>query len=275
MATLPKLTIGERIDVTVVESYARPHLGASQIGASCQRSVVYGFYWAGKRSIAGKLARIFSLGNHVEDVIIDSIRTVGINHYGAQRRISNYNGHGGGSVDGIVSNVPGFDTDEELLFEAKSMNHNNFLECKRKGVQESKPVYYAQLQMYMGRLQLGFAMFIAMDKNTAELYIEMVPFDIHKFDELVCNENMILEAQRIDDFPRIGGTKSWFGCKFCEFTDLCFDNATPLKNCRTCTYSKMINNGKWFCVNPGHEISTDDQEVGCSSYVIDGMWSKS
>jgi len=266
MAKIPPMTIAERIDAVTIDSYPRPHLGASQIGHACQRSLVYSFRWAFKKRIPGKLNRIFNMGHHIEDIIIEAVQSIGIKHYGSQDRVIDSTGHAGGSVDGIVSNVPGFEPEEELLFEAKSMNHTNFLDVKRNGVQKSKPVYYGQVNMYMGRMELDFAMFVALDKNTSDLYFEIVPFDKEHYEELLDRENNILYAQHINEFTRISDNPSWFMCKFCDAKDICHSGGVVESNCRTCEYGEIHLEGKWFCGKSKDELSVEEQLVGCMEY---------
>ena len=271
MAKLPIQSSLDQINNIVIENYPRPHLGASQIGSPCKRYLVYSFYWTFKKKIPGKLNQIFSMGDGIEDIIVDSLKSVGIKHYGSQQRVIDDTGHGGGSIDGIVSNVPGFETEEELLFEAKSMNHTNFLDVKRKGVEESKPVYYAQMQMYMGRLDLKFGMFVSMDKNTSELYMEFIPFDEDSFDDLECIEYSVITATNIGEFPRISNNPTWFQCKFCDAKDICQSSGSIESNCRTCNNVQKQVDGEWYCVKRGN-ISSEEQETPCDEYCISDMW---
>lgn len=271
MAKIPNMSVVERIDAVTLENYPRPHLGASQLGHACSRYLVYSFYWAYKKQIPGKLNRIFRLGDKIEDLIIDALESIGIKHYGGQDRILFGHDHGGGSVDGILSNVPDFEG-EELLFEAKSMNHNNYLEVKRKGVQESKPVYYSQMQMYMGEMDLRFGLFAAMDKNTSDLYVEFVPYDEDHHMELKMKADDILSATHINEFPKIGSNPSWFQCKFCDAKDVCHGGGVIEKNCRTCQHSLMLPEGMWECLYQPCELNDEEQARGCSHHQYSDKW---
>jgi radical SAM protein with 4Fe4S-binding SPASM domain len=166
--------------------------------------------------------------------------------------------------------VPGFD--EDLLFEAKSMNHTNFLDMKRKGVQESKPVHYAQMQMYMGRLGLNFAMYVAMDKNNCDLYTEFVPFDEYAFNNLLEKESNVLRADHINEFRKVSDNPSWYLCKFCDAKDVCHGGEKPEANCRTCEYSAMELGGVWSCFRYQKDLSVEDQAAGCPDYELGSMW---
>lgn len=272
MAQLPKKTLAQQIDSVTYRSLPRPHLGASIIAHPCARYLVYSFNWAYETEVSGKLNRIFRMGDDIENRIIEALESVGIEISGSQDQVGDESGHAGGSIDGIASAVPGYEEDI-FLFEAKSMNHSNFQDMQRKGVQESKPQHYGQMQMYMGRIGLQFGLYVAMNKNTSELYIEMLPYDEDKFNELVDREADILRARNINEFPRISTMASWYQCKFCDAKDVCHHNAKPHQNCRTCKESYPVDGGKWWCGDKGVFLSVKEQEKGCSEYKLDTeMW---
>ena len=272
MAKLPKLSLVELIDSIIHEDYPRPHLGGSQIGSPCQRSLVYMFNWAYKIGIPAKSYRIFRMGDDIEQRIIEALESVGIEVFDTQVRMTDKTGHAGGSIDGKLRNVPGYE-DDTFLFEAKSMNQNNFMDTKNKGVQEGKPQYYSQMQMYMGRLGLSIGLFVAMNKNTSELYTEMIPFDANHFDDLVCREQNIILAQNINEFPKINNNPSWYQCKFCDAKYVCHHEAKVEMNCRTCEHSEIHNEGRWWCPQNAVFLDCEEQKTGCSKYKLDeDMW---
>lgn len=274
MALLPKLSIADRIDAVQISSYARPHLGASLIASPCKRSLAYQYYWTHKKSVEGKLERIFRMGDAVEDLIVAALSTIGVGITGSQDRVSDSTGHAGGSIDGIATNVPGFEN-ERLLFEGKSMNHSNFLSMVKKGVQESKPVHYGQMQMYMGRLNLQYAMYVAMDKDNCKLHIEILPFDETEYNRLLSVEQDILHMEHINELPRISNMSNWFECKFCDSKNVCHNGEKILENCRTCQHSEMHMKGQWRCALKTHEdpLTVQDQKDGCKSYSLAEKWS--
>jgi hypothetical protein len=272
MSSLPKRTTLDKINILTTVGYPRPHLGGSLIAHPCERYLVYSFRWAYMSKIESKLNRIFRLGDAIEDIIIKDLKRAGITHGGSQTRVSGYRGHAGGSVDGIVEEVPEY-PDETLLFEAKSMNHNNFLDVKRKGVKVSKPIYYGQMQIYMGKLDLDKAMFVSLDKNTSDLYIEFVHFDEYEYEHLIDREEDIIEAKHINEFPRISNNPSWFNCKFCDAKEVCHSGITPEKNCRTCDHAELCDEGVWYCRVHKEDQSVEDQEHGCEMWNLSEVFS--
>lgn len=269
MATLPTLTIKDRIDAITTESLPRPHLGASTIGNKCSRYVAYSFWWTYKSSYEARVLRIFGLGDSIEIQIVEALESVGI-VVEPQVRVVSDNGHAGGTADGVLTNVPEFD--EPILFEAKSMNHQNFLDTKKKGVQSGKPVYYSQMQMYMGRLDLKFGLFVAMNKNTCELYFEKLPFDILHYTELLNKEMSVLTMEHINEFPRISTFSNWHECKFCSAQNVCHHNEKLEENCRTCEYIEIQEYGKWKCLQSEGLLSTKSQITGCGLYKLGRAW---
>jgi hypothetical protein len=62
-------------------------------------------------------------------------------------------------------------------FEHKALNQKSWTDLVKRGLRQSKPVYFAQCQLYMAYMELEVALLTAMNKNTQELYHEVVLFD--------------------------------------------------------------------------------------------------
>ena len=63
------------------------------------------------------------------------------------------------------------------LFEHKALNQNAWTDLVKRGLRQSKPIYFAQCQLYLAYMELEVALLTAMNKNTQELYHEVVHFD--------------------------------------------------------------------------------------------------
>ena len=281
MAKLPNKTTIDKINNLVTESYPRPHLGASVLGHSCMRYLVYSFYWAYKNKVSGKLNRIFRMGDDIEQLIVNDLRAAGIEVDTGRKpdtgsgvlqiRVTDITGHAGGSLDGEVRKVPEY-PNETLLFEGKSANHNNFMDTIRKGVKASKPMHYTQTQMYMGRRGLSNAMYVMMDKNTSDLYVEFIPFDKDHFESMEEREIEVFSAEHINEFPRIASNPTWYTCKFCPASDVCHKGEMVERNCRTCDKSEMREEGKWVCLESQVELLVEAQEAGCGVWEVGEKW---
>lgn len=270
MAKIPKKTLPQLIDSVEIVSYPRGHLGASILGDPCKRKTAYTFYWTHQSRVNGRLERIFRLGDAIEDQIIAALKTVGIHVKGSQTRIEDSTGHAGGSCDGIIPDHPEFD--ENILFEAKSANHNNYMDIKRKGVKDAKPNHYIQMQMYMGRLGLRFALYGLYNKNTSELHFEQVCFDEDAYKDALNTEHDILHMGHINDFPRVSTNPSWYHCKVCDAKNICHGGENPARNCRTCERSEMHVEGKWWCTFHEKQLNRKEQIEGCQHYELGAEW---
>lgn len=267
MAKLPVKSIKERLDQLTYPGDQRPYLGGSMIGHTCSRYIAYTFRWAYKETLESKVWRIFRLGDAVEEIMVGQLNKAGIEVTGQQVTVSGYKGHAAGHIDGILV------IDEEAyLFECKSMNHTNFLEVQRKHVQASKPVYYGQCQIYMGKLDLKKCLFMALDKNTSEIYVEILDFDENEYERLLRREEDIIDGLPISYFPKVSNNPSWYTCKFCAAKKVCHQGESPEKNCRTCENSVILDAGKWWCNWHAKELSYEEQDEGCNHYELSPLW---
>jgi len=254
------------------ESSFRFHLGASLIGEPCQRKLWYIFRWAAEQKHSGRLLRLFERGQNEEDVFNQELRNIGVDvleydpHTGKQWRISDCGGHFGGSLDGIAkSGVPESPNKPHVL-EYKTHGDKSFAELKKKGVYSSKPLHFAQMQIYMHYKQIDRALYLAVNKNTDELYSERVKYDKDEAQLHIDKAwNVVLSKEppiRLYDSPVA------FGCKFCDYKNICHGEELPEVNCRTCAHSTPNDeSGKWDCAKWGAEIPGNAQQAGCDEHL--------
>ena len=79
----------------------------------------------------------------------------------------------------------------------------------------------------------------------------------------------IITCEDVEDFQRIGSnSESFYKCKWCEYSSVCFGHDKPIKTCRTCTSVNICDEGKWECglANRNVELSIEDQHNACSNY---------
>jgi hypothetical protein len=99
-----------------------------------------------------------------------------------------------------------------------------------KGVKKAKPVYAVQMalyQAYMEELIPGLsknpALLTAVNKDTAELYHELVDFDAALAQTASDRAVHILRAtQAGETLPRISLDPNHFDCRFCDWQDTCW-----------------------------------------------------
>ncbi len=245
----------------------RAHLGASLIGAACDRRLWLTFRWAGKEQFDGRMRRLFDHGKREESRVVEELRGIGCEVHAddgqAQFRVSACDGHFGGSFDGVVRGLPEAPKTWHVL-EVKTHSSKSFKDLQAKGVQAAKPQHYAQMQAYMLLGDLDRALYYAVNKDTDELHIERVPLD-EKF-----ARSLVERAQRIisADTPpqRLSTDPAWFECKWCPFHAACHGQQVPETNCRTCVHSSPVADGAWQCADKHRTITLAQQRQVCEQH---------
>lgn len=270
----------------------RSHLGASMLGDECPRKVWYNFRWATKPKFDGRTLRLFNRGHLEEGRIIAMLLMIGCEVWqqdqnGNQFRISWAEGHCGGSGDGVARGLPDLEPGAVFINEYKTHGEKSFIELAGKipewrnyvagkgsftgkGVREAKPEHYTQMQLYMRKMGIAIALYVAVCKNTDDLYMEIIYINPEYADQYL---------QRGDDLvwrstapKKINTSAGFFKCRFCDDRPVCHLGAAPDLNCRTCQFSEPGKDATWHCNKHGMEIPKAKQLVGCPDwYENDGL----
>lgn len=259
------------------ESGNRSHLGASLIGQQCARKLFYGYRWATRKEFDGRQLRLFNRGHLEEARFIAMLLAAGMQVYqqdenGHQFRISEAGGHFGGSCDGVVIGCPDVQPGMPVLTEMKTHNDKSFKKLKAKGVKEAKPEHYVQMNVYMRKLGLGAALYLAVNKNDDEVYAEIIPFDPVTADMYIDRGVQIAIATDIPD--RAFKDSTFFECKWCDHSSLCWRKTMPEVNCRTCQFLEPKEDGTWYCNFHSAAVDTQGQKVGCQNYQVANYYGK-
>ncbi len=248
----------------------RTYLGASVIGDDCERKLWLAFRWAYEPEwFDGRKLSIFQTGHLWEARLIELLRGAGIHvddidpETGEQFLVRFAGGHAGGHMDGKALGVP--DAPKTWhVFEAKSHHDKSFQELKRLGVQKAKPQHYAQMQVYMHLDGETRALYVAVNKNTDEIYVERVAYDVATALHLVAKAERIITAPTP---PACGCPpyflKAGYGCAKLE-------GLFPRRNCRSCLHStpRLDGDARWTCERWDRDLSADDQRAGCPRHLF-------
>lgn len=254
------------------EEDPRTHLGASIIGHDCQAYAWNTFRWLKFEQFTGRLLRLFNRGHEEEKRFIRWLVGIGFEvrdidpTNNKQFRISGAKGHFGGSLDAMMMPPARYGIDEPLawLGEFKTHNDNSFKKLLKDGVQKSKPMHFRQCCSYGRAYGFKYALYCAVNKNTDELYFEIVVLDYRQADDLFRKAEGIIFSQTRP--PKIAQTDTYFDCKFCDFAGLCHRGEVPTKNCRSCRNAFPIDDAQWFCQVYGSVIPSDVIPNGCESW---------
>lgn len=205
------------------EDKTKKRIGASEIGTSCERALYYSFNKFPKNENSSRLTRLFNRGKLEEARIFAYLKLMGLNPIATDEEyrqfyFEDFNGAFSGHCDGKIK----LSDNEEILLEMKTMNDKSYLETTRSGVFISKPQYYSQVQIYMGYLNLQQTLFVAVNKNTDDIYFQLISFDKLHFEGLKSKAQRIIECEDIDTLFRDSKLPSYFKCKWCAYNNVCY-----------------------------------------------------
>ena len=257
--------------------HERSYLGASTLGAECDRALWYGFRLAhDPEQFDGRKLRLFETGNLEEDRVIQDLRAAGLTVHdadhatGRQWSIAAIGGHFRGHLDGIVWGVLEAPKAEHVL-EIKTHNEKSFRALTRDGVEKSKPGHFAQMQLYMHHRGVARALYVAVCKNTDEIHIERVAYDMSVAARLMARIERIIRAETAP--PKLHAdpaSKAAFSCQWCPASGVCHDGQFARRNCRTCISASAVidasDRGAWRCELHDRDLSFADQRAGCPSH---------
>jgi hypothetical protein len=230
--------IGERIDAVMDAALLaeratvppRNYLGASRIGEPCARRLCYELMHIpvdDGADFSGRLLRIFEAGHRFEVMTIRWLRLAGFDlrthkRNGAQFGFSVAGGRFGGHIDGVIVGGPDSGIEYPVLFEHKALKSSSWQDTVKQGVKISKPIYWAQVQVYMAYLAIEHTLFVALDKDTQSLRYELVPFDPPAAQALSDKAVAVIRAVAVRELlPRISDDPDFFACMFCPYRARC------------------------------------------------------
>lgn len=268
--------------VDVMENDPRSYLGISSIGEECLRKLWYGFHFAKvEKEIPQRISRIFNTGHIAENFIISDLKRIGYEVYRyneagekvemtgalgeAQDICVGQTGHYRGHTDGTVLGVIEAPKTEHLL-EMKTHAEKYFKQLIKDGVKKAFPKHYDQMQEYMRLRRLTRALYVAYNKNTSAYYFERVKFDKERAEEL---KHKAFDIIISTSPPPAAFNERWWGCRTCQYFDICHKGEKPDKNCRTCAHCDIEDKGEWSCgQKDGATLTKAEQLKGCGLYKI-------
>jgi hypothetical protein len=210
----------------------RDYLGGSRIGEPCARRLAYEVTHTpvdAGMDFGGGLLRIFEAGHRFEDLTIRwlqaarfDLRTRGRD--GRQFGFSIAGGRIRGHIDGVIVHGPGVGIRWPALFEHKALNQKSWADLVKRGLRRSKPIYFAQCQLYMAYMELQVTLFTAMNKDTQELYHKVVHFEPAEAQRLSDKAVDILRAVEAEELPpRIANAPDFYLCRMCPYARRCWE----------------------------------------------------
>lgn len=249
--------------------FPRGYPGMSGTGEECLRKQQFEHYFVAKNELEARTLRIFSVGHLFEEIFYKEARAKGYEIYGDQQDLSLLDGKLSGHCDGIIKGIPESPKTEHVL-ELKTLNNKSFKDTVKKRVEISKPIYYAQCQQYMKALKLKRALFVAINKDNCEYYVERIYYNASYTKELLGKKLDVLESQNL--LPRISEKRDFYKCNWCAYQHVCFDNYPIEKTCRSCIASRHKTGVDWECWKYNKIRSRDEQIEACDDHQLMDMF---
>ena len=226
--------INEILDAKVIEHRKQEkkhdYLGVSSIGDDCLRKVQ--LQYEGKEAeFSASTLRTFDIGHRLEDLVAEWLKITGFNlktknengeQFGFSTAEGRIKGHIDGKIVDVSENLKQLFTRFPILWECKTLNNKSWQETAKKGLMLTKTLYYAQIQLYMAYLELDQCLFTALNKDSSELYFELVPFDSEAAQKYSDRAVQVIQAsENSEQMPCISADPSFFKCKMCGFRNVC------------------------------------------------------
>lgn len=245
----------------------------SDVANECERAIFYKLRWAcAPETIDGQKQRRFGTGLREEERLLNDLEAAGVEvertdpATGQQFRLELANGWLRGKIDGRAVGVIEAPKTVHVV-ECKSHNERSFRELVKKKLKDGKPDHYAQCQAYMHALSLTRCLYLAVNKNTDELYAERVEYNAGFALTLEAKVARIVSSDRapakLHDDPT---AKAAFKCGWCPALSICHEGAWPRRNCRTCLSASLEDGAEVRCTLKDRLLSYDEQQKGCGEH---------
>jgi hypothetical protein len=175
-----------------------------------------------------------------------------------------------GRGDMIARGVPEMPPHEVFGVEIKSLNQKKFSRVIAHSLIVAMPDHYCQLQMLLHEYGLARGLYVAINRNTEELHVEIVGRD-----DSYINTRMLSLRQAVDSSTaplRVSEKPDHFQCRFCDFAGLCKGGDLPQRRtCRSCIHSTFLHGCEvptLKCDRHGLELTPEEQKQGCDDHLF-------
>ena len=256
-------------------SEQRGYIGASSIGAACERRIWNQFHWVNTEKMTAKSLKAIADGHHSEEIMAGRLRLVrGIalhTHQEDGKQFGFEDGHIRGHLDGIMQGLEY--NPEKHVWEHKCVNVEKFGKLLKLKVHDEPnallewdEIYYAQAQLYMHYFNIMWHYLTVCTPGSRDETSCITAYNAEAANHYIDKAKKIASADKPP--PRISENAAWFQCKMCPFPDNCHGGKVAELNCRTCVHSTAIENSKWVCELHTQELSYEAQKTGCKDHLF-------
>jgi PD-(D/E)XK nuclease superfamily len=235
-----EVSIAQRINVLIDAALVtmrqhqpqRDYLGASRLGEPCARRLAYEITHTpldDGHDIDGAMLRVFEAGHRFEELSIEWLRAAGFDlrtqrRDGSQFGFTAAGGRLRGHIDGVIVAGPDIGVRWPALWEHKALNAKSWNDIVKRGLRVAKPLYFAQVQLYMAYMEVGVTLFTALNKDSQALLHEVISFEPREAQALSDKAVDILRAVEAGELPpRIAAASDFYLCRSCPYARRCWE----------------------------------------------------
>jgi CRISPR/Cas system-associated exonuclease Cas4 (RecB family) len=268
-------------------------LPIGELGSDCDAALWFTFRLASEpETLTGQKLRLFETGHIEEARLIADLRRINERsptdierlgdaardvvdvmdidpETGRQFKVYLIGGHVRGKLDGMATGIPEAPKKRHVI-ECKSHNDKSFKLLVKSGVKLSKPGHYRQCLIYMHRTGIDRCLYLAVNKNTDEVYSERLRYDPVEALTLISRLERVIRSNRLP--PKISEDQTKWPCTLCKHNEVCSGQVFGRNHCRTCLHSSpCIDEGsddaRWHCSRFGKDLSVEEQRSGCPAHL--------
>ena len=263
----------------------RNYLGASEIGADCERYLFYSFRNASKRIIPAKGIKAIEDGYLQEDVTIARLRALPFielvntdgtfdkddkpNQIGFEMLLGHFKGHCDGMIKGLLQAPKTWHVFEHKANDKKfnELKKNIGIHGEKEALYNTDQVYYAQAQIYMHAFEVERHYLVACLPGGRDHVSCRTEYKRAYAERMIEKaKNIIFENWTIP--AKISDKREFFKCSWCDMKGICHDGDFPDVHCKTCRYRECIDGGKSLCLNTETVIEDSLLNVGCKNHIF-------
>ena len=282
MMALPDRTLADAdlaLEERAAASLPRGYFGMSS-AADCRRKNYLQWTFADREIYNADTLKRFDDGHRTEDLAIKRLRMAkGITIVeqgddGRQIEVVDHDGHFIGHLDGKILGLRQAPKTWHVL-EIKCTAEKNFKRFQKykyelgekEALRQWNHTYYIQQQLYMHYTKMTRSYMVvltpggrAWDSCRTDYSKEDALYEIERAGEIINNIRVLpaMEGNSLKAPP----------CLFCGFKAFCYENQLPKRHCRTCVWSRPVDEGMWHCDKHETALSYREQMVGCDNQLF-------
>ncbi len=201
----------------------RNYIGASLLGHPCMRYIQYEFQCDDKgTSPRPENIRKMQMGHEFEHKMRSWMIQCGFEFEEDPQPTIPFPEKMGGHVDGIIIKSP-LNITLPAVWESKSIAKTGYVKLLKHKLKLSNQRYYVQLQLYMYFFGCDIGVFTAINRDTCEIYEEIVDIDMQTVNVYMNNFDFIVHNFEGGTLvPRMASNPDNYMCKMCSHINTCW-----------------------------------------------------